>query len=286
MKRSNRLAPYLLSLPERSLRSLTAITAGLLREAGEVIIPGHFRRTKLYFSLVEQTLRFFVEQIGQVEGAYGKDGELPADFMVRRGAGNGIEWLSLAVLHVSPVWVLAGLSDLSGAGGRVLNEIAANFEKEGLLQGSGHIRTMSQLLEALERGSGHLAETINTPPLNIEALRKEWEQLRSSVEIPPDAQAVAAQWRQLQATAAKADRSILEVSTAVALSTLRSAKQHLTDPILNHYSETLAEMEKVGFPQFLQRELQPYLSAALNNFSPDRRSTTEALLIKAKRHIL
>jgi hypothetical protein len=286
MKRSNKLAPYLLSLPERSLRSLTAITAGLLREAGEIVIPGHFRRTKLYFSLVEQTLRFFVEQIGQVEGAYGKDGELPADFMVRRGAGNGIEWLSLAVLHVSPVWVLAGLSDLSGAGGRVLNEIAANFEKEGLLQGSGHIRTMSQLLEALERGSGHLAETVNTPPLNIAALRQEWEQLKSSVEIPPDPQAVAAQWQQLQATAAKADRSILEVSTAVALSTLRSAKQHLADPILTHYQETLAEMEKVGFPQFLHRELQPYLSAALNNFSPDRRSTTEALLIKAKRHIL
>lgn len=286
MKRSNRLAPYLLSLPERSLRSLTAITAGLLREAGEVIIPGHFRRTKLYFSLVEQTLRFFVEQVGQVEGAYCKEGELPADFMVRRGAGNGLEWLSLAVLHVSPVWVLAGLSDLSGAGGRVLNEIAANFEKEGLLQGSGHIRTMSQLLEALERGSGHLAETVNTPPLNIEALRKEWEQLRSSVEIPPDPQAVAAQWQQLQATAAKADRSILEVSTAVALSTLRSAKQHVADPILAHYQETLAEIEKTGFPQFLHRELQPYLSAALNNFSPDRRSTTEALLIKAKRRIL
>jgi hypothetical protein len=286
MKRSNKLAPYLLSLPERSLRSLTAITAGLLREAGEIVIPSHFRRTKLYFSLVEQTLRFFVEQVGQVEGAYGQEGELPADFMVRRSAGNGIEWLSLAVLHVSPVWVLAGLSDLSGAGGRVLNEIAANFEKEGLLQGSGHIRTMSQLLEALERGSGHLAETVNTPPLNIDALRKEWEQLKSSVEIPPDPQAVAAQWQQLQATAAKADRSIFEVSTAVALSTLRSAKQHVADPILTHYQETLAEMEKVGFPQFLHRELQPYLSAALNNFSPDRRSTTEAFLIKAKRRIL
>lgn len=286
MKRSNKLVPYLLSLPERSLRSLTAITVGLLREAGEIVIPGHFRRTKLYFSLVEQTLRFFVEQVGQVEGAYGKEGELPADFMVRRGAGNGIEWLSIAVLHVSPVWILAGLSDLSGAGGRVLNEIAANFEKEGLLQGSVHIRTMSQLLEALERGSGHLAETVNTPPLNIDALRKEWEQLRASVEIPPDPQAVAAEWQHLQATAAKADRSIFEVSTAVALSTLRSAKQHLADPILAHYNETLTEIENTGFPQYLHRELQPYLQAALNNFSPDRRSTTEALLIKGRRHYL
>ncbi len=286
MKKSNKLAPYLLSLPERSLRSLTALTAGLLREAGEIVIPAHFRRTKLYFSLVEQTLRFFVEQVGQVEGAYGKEGELPADFMVRRGAGNGIEWLSLAVLHVSPVWVLAGLSDLSGAGGRVLNEIAANFEKEGLLQGSGHIRSMSQLLEALERGSGHLAETVNTPPLNVDALRQEWERLKSSMEIPPDPQAVAAEWQRLQATAAKVDRPILDVSTAVALSTLRSAKQNLADPILKHYSQTLAEIEKIGFPQYLHRELQPYLSAALNNFSRDRRSTTEALLIKAKRRIL
>lgn len=286
MKRSNKLAPYLLSLPERTLRSLTAVTAGFLREAGEMAIPGHFRRTKLYHSLVEQTLRFFVEQIGQVEGAYGKDGELPADFVVRRGAGNGLEWLSLAVLHVSPVWVLAGLSDLSGAGGRVLNEIAANFEKEGLLEGSSSIRSMSQLLEALERGSGHLAETVNTPPLNIPALRQEWESLKASVELHPDPQAVAVEWQRLQSTAQKLDRSILEVSTAVALSTLRSARQHVADPIWNHYRQTLAEIESTGFPQFLQRELQPYLQTAMNNFSPDRRSSTEAFLIKAKRQIL
>lgn len=250
------------------------------------MIPAHLRRTKLYHSLVEQTLRFFVEQVGQVEGAYGKEGELPEDFMVRRGAGNGIEWLSLAVLHVSPVWVLAGLSDLSGAGGRVLSEIAAHLEKEGLLVGSAQIRSMSQLLEAIERGTGHLAETVNTPPLNIAALRDEWERLKFSMELRPDPEAVAVEWQRLQNAARRADRSILEVSTAVALSTLRCAKQQLTDPILSHYQQTLSEIDRCGFPQFLHRELQPYLAAALHNFSPSRRSATEAIIIKAKRRIV
>ncbi len=286
MKKSNSLGPYLLSLPERSLRSLTALSAGLLREAGEVVLPAHFRRTRLYGSLVEQTLRFLIENVGQVEGAYGAGESLPDDFLVRRGAGNGLEFVSLAVFHASPVWVLAGLSDLSGAGGKVLGEIALSLEKEGLLSGGSSIRSMAQLLEALERGSGHLAETVNTPPLNMEALRGEWKRLKSSIELPPDPAQVESEWRHLTQTAQKLDRSVLEVSTAVALSSLRSARSLVADPLLAHYRQTLAEMEEIGFPAYLHREMQPYLRAAALNFSRSRRSSTEALLIQAKRKIL
>ena len=62
-----RVSSFLLSLPERVLRSATALAAGLLREAGEVTIPQTIRRSQLYKNLVEATLRFLIEQVGQVE---------------------------------------------------------------------------------------------------------------------------------------------------------------------------------------------------------------------------
>jgi hypothetical protein len=51
---------YLLSLPERVVRSVSALAGGLLRELGDAVLPPAFRRTKLYQNLVEGTLRFLV----------------------------------------------------------------------------------------------------------------------------------------------------------------------------------------------------------------------------------
>ncbi|MDX2267933.1 MAG: hypothetical protein NW208_07495 [Bryobacter sp.] len=285
MKKSNRLGPYLLSLPERTLRSLTALSAGFVREAGEVVLPLSFRRSRIYHSMVDQFLRFLIEDVGKVEGAYTDQDALPADFLLRRSAGNGIEWLSLAVFHASPVWVLAGLSDLSGAGGKVLREIALTLEAQGLLSGGASVRSMGQLLEALERGSGHLAETVNTPPLNLAALRAEWQKLQSSVAQPPNPELVEQQWSELKSTATRLNRTPWEISTAVALSTLRTAHHLVAEPWREHYRATLHDLESQGFPTFVEREMKPYWKAALASFSRTRRSSTEALIIKTKRHI-
>jgi hypothetical protein len=226
-----------------------------------------------------------IEKVGSVEGVYGEELPLPEDLLVRRGAGNGLDWFSLAVLHVSPVWLLAALADLSGAGGKVLTEIALTLEKEGLLSGGASIRTVAQLLEALERGSGHLAETVNTPPLNVAALRAEWEQLKAAIKIPPDPAAVESDWRQLSGLAAKLERSPLELSAVLALSALRSTQGLVADPLLAHYRKTLTEIEEVGFAAYVCREMQPYLQAAATSFSRARSSSTEALIIKTKKLI-
>src|SRR5262245_45903012 len=76
--------PYLISLPERSIRSTGALAGGLAREVSEVILPSSFRKTKLYRSLVDVTLRFVVEQVGQVHRSGDFEPRLPSDFALRR----------------------------------------------------------------------------------------------------------------------------------------------------------------------------------------------------------
>ncbi len=262
-RRMKRPASYLLSLPERSLRALTALSAGLLREGGEITLPPNFRRTRLYQSIVDQTLRFLIEKVGKVEGAYQSADALPEDFLVRRTAGNGIDILSLAVFHASPVWVLAGMADVSGAGGKLLSEIASTLEKEGWLTGAESVRSVTDLLDGLERGSGHLAESFNTPPLNRAALMREWESLK---KVVANREKVEADWEQLKSIAAAQKKPLMEVSTAVALNTLRCGKQMWTDPILEHYSKTLGEMSEIGFTAYAGREMAPYWRAAVANF--------------------
>src|SRR5512143_207195 len=101
-----RFKAYLYSIPERLLRSLTGLGGGTAREVSEILLPARVRRSRLYQSLVESTLRFLIEEVGQIEGEYPADAErLPDDFLLRRTAGNVVELAGIASFRASPVWV-------------------------------------------------------------------------------------------------------------------------------------------------------------------------------------
>ena len=153
---------YLVSLPERVIRSALGLSAGLLREVGEVMLPRGVRSSHLYKSLVDTTLRYLIEQVGGAEGVYPAEQPQPDDFLARRGAGNAIELLGIVAFRVSPVWVLAALADLSGLGRRLIPEIAEVLREQGLLEKETQFHSMDQLLDGLEKTSSRLAETIAT----------------------------------------------------------------------------------------------------------------------------
>jgi len=296
---SERIGNYMLSLPERVVRSTSALAGGLLREIGDVAVPAALRRTKLYQNLVESTLRFLIEQVGEVEGASPPgQGKLAEDFAIRRAAGNGIELAGILAFRASPVWVMAALADLSGAGRHLVREIAESLKKEGLLEQDANFETVDQMLDGLERGAGRVADTINTPPLDVAGLRKEWEAVRKdfqsmpSPNIPSPA-ALERFWDQMQQEAAAQNRSVFELSSVMALSALRGLPENLRwlsrsaslaarrtgelagEALLGHYRETLEEIHRTGFLAYWTREFRPYLRAAAAQFSPGKRSLTE-----------
>src|SRR5262245_19344359 len=128
------IADYACSLPERVLRSLSALAGGVAHELGEVVLPARGRRSKIYDSLVESTVGFLVETVGQVEGAYPKAGDVPENFLMRRAAGNVIEIAGIAYFRASPVWALAALADVAGVGRELIGEISQALQKDGLLE--------------------------------------------------------------------------------------------------------------------------------------------------------
>lgn len=290
-----RYTPYVVSLPERLLRSAAALAGGLVREISAVTLPGAFRRTKLYQTMVETTLRFLVERVGQVQGAYPKEGELAANFLTRRAAGNGIEILGLIAFRASPVWVLAALADLSGAGRQVTQDIADCLKEEGLLERGTTFGSVDQILDGLERSAGRLATNVATPPLDVASLRREWQGFRQDLlAIPavqrPAPEQVRGNWQRIKDEAAAQGLSAFQMSSLMALSALRGVQRagsrtgkRFVWLLLNHYAETLGEIHRTGYLAYWVREFRPYLKAAASNLSPRRRSLTQRLLRRRKK---
>ena len=296
---------YLLSLPERVIRSALGLSAGLLREVGEVALPRGVRRSHLYRNLVDVTLRFVIERVGGAEGVYPQAEPQASDFLARRGAGHAIELLGIAAFRLSPVWVLAALADLSGLGRRLIPEIAAALEAEGLLEKGSRFESVDQLLDGLEKTSARVAETFNTPPLDVASLRQEWTAIRNEAgrmrapALPPP-QAVSGRWEEIKEESTRQGRSIFETSSVMAVSTVRAfpgtarrftasarvgAKrtgQLLSGAILAHYGETLRELRQVGYLTYAKRQLSPYVRACVDQFSPRRQTLTQKVLAKVR----
>jgi len=299
------LGPYLLSLPERVLRSASALSAGLVREIGNVTLPKGVRRTKLYQTMVESTLRFLVEQVGQVDGVYPAEGKLAENFLLKRTLGDGIDLAGMVAFHASPVWVLAALADISGAGRQLIEEISSSLKDEGLLDRNTSFENVDQILDGLERTAGQLATSIRFPPLDVPGLRKEWSALKTSAQsIPPRSFPSPAllreEWESLKDEAAGQRRTVLELSSLMALSTVRALPSNLiwlsrcartatlrtgqffAEGLLDHYRDTLEEIREAGYLAYWTREFRPYLRAAAAQFSPTHQSLTERLLKRKK----
>jgi hypothetical protein len=297
---------YLLSFPERLIRSALGLGAGVAREVGEVALPAGVRNSQLYQNLVDATLRFLIEQVGGVEGVYRPDGALPDNFLARRTAGNAVEVLGIVAFRASPVWILAALADVCGMGRHLIPEIADALKAQGLLEKDAQFATVDQMLDGLERTSSRLASTINTPPLDVAGLRDEWAAIREDARrlTPaslPSRDAIGNVWTQLKAESARQNRSVFETSSVMAVSAVRTLPssvrwlsasaaagaartgQVFASALLDHYKQTLNDMQKVGYLAFADRQFRPYIRAAVNQFSPKRRTVTQRLLERTQK---
>jgi len=275
----------------------------MAREVGELALPEGVRRSQLYQNLVDTTLRFLIEQVGGVEGLPRAQEAIPDDFLARRTAGNVVEALGIVAFRASPVWVLAALADVCGMGRHLIPEISDALKAQGLLESDAQFTTVDEMLDGLERTSSRLAATINTPPLDVTALRQEWHDIREAARSLqpsslPSRETITGVWTQLKAESVRQDRSVFETSSTMALSAARSIPDGLrwlsasamvgatrtgqvfASALLDHYKQTLSEIRDTGYVTYAGRQLRPYLAAAAGQFSPNRRSLTERLLKK------
>jgi hypothetical protein len=269
---------YLASLPERTTRAGAALTGGLVYEASEVILPLAVRRSKLYQAIVGRLLRITIELVGGVEGVYPAQDMPVRELLVRKTAGNAVELSSFLAVGWSPLWLLAGASDLVGGTKVYLRVLVTELRDSGVLAADADVASFEELLAVLEGTSGVLADTVDVPPLNVPSVRTSWQELQRQAADLPDAAGLERIFAELQLAARQEDRSILEISSMVALGAVRTGVKLGSVHIFDYYRRALRTIVEEGPLSFLRRTSTPYLRQAGSHFDPRSSTYSERLL--------
>ena len=269
---------FLLSLPERAVRSLFALAGGGVHETAELVLPRLVRRSRLYEATAKNLLRVSIELVGGVEAPAGVVDEYEPNakrLAVRKTAGNAVELGSIAAFGFSPLWLLAAGADVTHGTRVYLDAFVRELKVAGVLAEAARLGSIDELLAALEGGSGTAARLIDIPPLELAALRRSIADLRADASGLPSPAEMASLFDGLRAEAVRERRTLLEVSTGVGIAFFNSARhigrQHLLDP----YGEDLKPLRDEGFGTYAARVARPYGSAIARHFDSDRASLTE-----------
>jgi len=242
------------------------------------MLPRVVRRSKLYQAIVGRLLRITIELVGGVEGVFPSQ-EMPVrELLVRKTAGNVVELSSFLAVGWSPLWLLAGASDLVGGTKVYLRALVTELQDAGVLAPDADVTTFEELLSMLEGTSGVLADTVDVPPLNVPSVRTSWQELRRQAADLPDAAALEKIFAELQLAARQEDRSILEISSMVALGAVRAGMRLGNVHIFDYYRRALPTIVEEGLPSFLRRTSTPYLTRAGSHFDPRSSTYSERLL--------
>jgi hypothetical protein len=276
---------FLLSFPERAVRSIFALVGGGVHETAEILLPRLVRRSRLYEATAKNLLRVAIEVVGGVEAPPGAADEYEPNatrLVVRKTAGNVVELGSIAAFGFSPLWLLAAGADVTHGTRVYLDAFVQELKLVGVLAEESHLRSVDDLLAALAGGSGTAARLIDIPPLELTALKQSLADLRADAGGLPSPTEMASLFDGLRAEAVRERRSLLEVSTGVGIAFFNSARhigrQHVLDP----YTEDLAPLRDEGFGGYAARVARPYGTAIARHFDPGRASLTERGIDKLK----
>ena len=148
---------FLLSLPERAVRSIFAVAGGGVHETAELLLPRLVRRSRLYEATAKNLLRVSIELVGGVDASPGSADEYEPSakrLAVRKTAGNAVELGSIAAFGFSPLWLLAAAADVTHGTRVYLEALVAELEGVGVLADGERLGSVDDLLAALEGGSG------------------------------------------------------------------------------------------------------------------------------------
>jgi hypothetical protein len=291
---------YTLSLPERAVRSTVGVAAGAARETSALLLPRAFRNSRTYRIFVQQTLDFLAQDVGGVARTAGAtadpavSGPQPIEnFVARKAAGNFVEMASLLTLHVSPLTLLAVVSDVAYGSSAFLRELAAELKQQGVIDQDSTIDRVDDLLSAVAAASAQTATALDTPPLSISGLRQTVEQTRDALrginpaDVLPQAE-LQRMWNEMRQVAQREDVSLLAVSGAMtlqvldrvaavgrgALSSVKVAGTLLDRAVVSHYRDALHNVQQRGLWNAVSQASAPYVDAVWRNFHAGRGTLT------------
>jgi hypothetical protein len=281
---ARRLA-FLASLPERLVRSVAAAVGGAVHETATLSLPRFVRRSRLYEATARNMLRITVELVGGVEGASTVEPSAPVvgELATRKTAGNVVELGSIAAVGFSPLWLLAGASDVLRGSRIYLDALVTELKAAGVLAEEAHVGGVDDLLAALEGTSGSAARLIDVPPLAVADLRRSLADLRAGASGLPSTGDLRRTFAGLRLEAERERRGLLEVSSGMGLAFVLAARTMGREHVVVPYGEDWAPLRDEGFAAYARRVAEPYRRALAAHADPERDTLTERGLARLRR---
>jgi hypothetical protein len=187
-----RVTRFVVSLPERVVRSVAALVGGTVHETAQLLLPRLVRRSRLYEATAKNLLRITVELVGAVERPQpevaGEVERSPRKLAMRKGAGNVVELGSIFAFGFSPLWILAAAADVTRGTRVYLDALVDELKDAGVIAREAELGSVDELLAAFEGASGTTARLVDIPPLEVEGLRRSLRDLREDAEGLPSPQ--------------------------------------------------------------------------------------------------
>ena len=322
---------YSASLPERIVRSAVGLTAGTARELAEFIVPQAFQSSKSYEVAIRNSLNFLLSAVGEVRGnepektgttggtaasaapavnasvvvppagsAVADNAAPTADtgrFVAKKAIANFIDITGLTTLHISPLWILAIVSDAAYGTRTYIEELALELQRQGLIDDSSTIHRVDDLFAAVQKTSGRAASAFDLPPLSLTELKESFTQTRAALnEIDPTVlipeTEIRRLWQEMKDLAASENVSMLGISGALAMQTVETirgvsqgslaglfvAGRIINRNIFGHYADAIRDVRRQGLITSVRNTFEPYTEMAWNNFSTSRKTWTETML--------
>lgn len=290
---------YLLSLPERTVRSLAAVAGGTTSLLTDTLFPESLRDTTMYKIFVGDAQRFVIEKVAAVQRETQGQPDTPqtANYMQRKIVGGALETAGLFAMHFSPLWVFAIAGDAAAGTSVFLQRLAEQLKQNGVIPEDTQVTGLADLLGAIHDTSRQSAGAIDTPPLSREELGQlandmmaGYQQMFTrATDLLPRMEEI---WGQMQRIADRQNISIDTLSGVLTMDVAQWAKKGvgavlalgqtggdlLGEHILDSYVETLDKVSEQGVTNYISERMTPFLQCAIGHFDPGKASWTESLI--------
>ncbi|UCD27627.1 MAG: hypothetical protein JSV03_10990 [Planctomycetota bacterium] len=288
---------FMLSLPERTIRSLAALAAGTTSLLSETLFPDVLRETTLYKIFVGDTQRFVADKVAQVKTEADEEGEPQSeDYLQRKMVGGALETAGLFAMHFSPLWVFAIAGDAAAGGKVFLDRLVEQLKRNGILPEDTEIKSVHDLFEAMRETSAKSTAAIDTPPLSREEISKLAGEMTEcykkmfakAKDLVPRLETI---WQQMQELAKREKVTVERISgiltvdipeftkkgLATALAVGQTGTELFGEKVLDSYADTLDKVNKEGLPTFVSERMKPFMQAVVDHFDSGKKTWTESI---------
>lgn len=291
---------YLVSLPERTVRSLAAIAGGTTSLLTDTLFPDVLRNTTLYKIFVGDAQRFMIEKVAQIQQEAAEQAENQAvseDYLQRKMVGGALETAGLLAMHFSPLWVFAIVGDAAAGSNVFLERLVKHLKVNGVIPQDARIDNLADLLATMQDSSQRSAAAIDTPPLSREEVNKLAEEMTESYRamfvkagnLVPRIEDI---WGRMQNLADKENISIERLTGILTIDVADWGRKGIGsvlavgqtgadlfgEKILDSYIKTLDHVGREGVGRYLSTRLSPFMQSAMAHFHRDKKTWTETLL--------